>query len=179
MKGWNVVVSVREGRFSEACGLLENYGAVSKTEFYNVLVMQVHGVQQMLDAFHRRTVEDLESLSCVSRLVPVTHTFCFQTSQEFEAKAKETVLAWVPKLGGKSFHVRMHRRGFKAKLSSPDEEHFLDDVLLEALKNAGLPGRMSFENPDAIIVVETVGPRAGLSFWEREDMQRYPFLRLD
>jgi len=37
MKGWNVVVSVREGRFSEACGLLENYGAVSKTEFYNVL----------------------------------------------------------------------------------------------------------------------------------------------
>jgi hypothetical protein len=73
----------------------------------------------------------------------------------------------------------MHRRGFKGRLSSPDEERFLDEVLLVALDEAGVPGRISFEAPDAIIAIETVGKRAGMSFWRRADLENYPFLGLD
>jgi hypothetical protein len=29
------------------------------------------------------------------------------------------------------------------------------------------------------VAVETVGTQAGLSLWTREDLKRYPFLRLD
>jgi len=32
---------------------------------------------------------------------------------------------------------------------------------------------------DALIVLETVGSWAGLSFWTREDLRRYPFIRTD
>lgn len=179
MRDWNVVVSVCEGHFPQACKLLEEYGPVEKTDFFNVLVMKVDDVREMLDALRKRMVEDPESLSCVSRLVPVTHTFTFQSREEFEAKAKNTVLTWVPELGERSFHVRMRRRGFKGGLSSAEEERFLDDILLAALEKAGTIGRVSFERPDAVIGLETVGPRAGLSLWERVDMERYPFLKLD
>ncbi len=79
----------------------------------------------------------------------------------------------------KSFHVRMHRRGFKGRISSHDEERFLDKILLEELGRMGNPGHITFEDPDAILVVETVGQQAGLSCWNREDLQRYPLLRLD
>jgi tRNA(Ser,Leu) C12 N-acetylase TAN1 len=85
----------------------------------------------------------------------------------------------VADLRGKSFHVRLHRRGFKGRLSSQNEEGFLDGVLLEALEQSGTPGRITFADPDAIIAVETVDGQAGLSLWTREEMQRYPFIRPD
>ena len=75
--------------------------------------------------------------------------------------------------------MRMHRRGFKGRLSSHEKERFLDDILLEALRKAGTPGHITFENPDAIIAVETIMNWAGLSLWTREQLQRYPFIRFN
>jgi tRNA(Ser,Leu) C12 N-acetylase TAN1 len=118
-------------------------------------------------------------LQLLARVVPVTCTFSFQSPEEFETKAKEAVLYWLPQLEGKKFYVRMHRRGFKGRISSLEEEHFLDKILLEELVKIGNPGQITFENPDAIVVVETVGQQAGLSCWTREEWQRYPLLKLD
>ncbi len=73
----------------------------------------------------------------------------------------------------------MRRRGFKGKLSSLEEERFLGIALLESLKEAGTPGQVAFEDPDVVIAVETIGSWAGISFWDREDMKKYPFIRLD
>jgi hypothetical protein len=88
-------------------------------------------------------------------------------------------LQWVPQLAGKGFHVRMYRRGFKGQLISQDEERFLDRVLLEALEQNGTPGHITFDQPDAIVVVETLGQWCGLSCWSHADLQRYPFLKVD
>ena len=60
-----------------------------------------------------------------------------------------------------------------------DEERFLDTYLLEALEMAGTRGEITFDDPDAILALETVGPRAGLSLWTREELERYPLLHLD
>jgi hypothetical protein len=92
---------------------------------------------------------------------------------------KETVSEWVPQLEGKGFHVRMHRRGFKGRLSILEEEKMLDKFLLELTKVGGNPGHITFDEPDVIIAVETVAYRAGLSLWIREDLQRYPFVRVE
>jgi len=40
MRDWNAVVTVHEGGFAPACRLLEPFGAVRKTEFFNILVMR-------------------------------------------------------------------------------------------------------------------------------------------
>jgi tRNA(Ser,Leu) C12 N-acetylase TAN1 len=116
---------------------------------------------------------------CLSRVVPAERTFAFQSPEEFEANAREIALGWVPRLAGRSFHVRLHRRGFKGRLSTPAEERFLDDVLLQALQAAGTPGSLSFEDPDAVVAVETVGDRAGMSLWTRDELLRHPFLKPD
>jgi hypothetical protein len=55
----------------------------------------------------------------------------------------------------------------------------LDDALLDALKVAGTPGSISFSNPDAVIVIDTVDERAGVAFWDRHDLARYRLLRPD
>jgi len=179
MNDWNVVVTVYEGGYNQARRVLEPLGPVAKSDFFNVLLMRVPEPRQLLDALTERAATEPATVMALARVMPVVLTFSFQSPMEFEEKARNAVTAWLPSLEGKRFHLRMHRRGFKGRLSSMDEERFLDTYLLEALQQAGQPARISFENPEAIIAVETIGPRAGLSLWTKEDLQRYPLLHLD
>ena len=179
MREWNVVVTVQEDGYNSARKILECFGPVGKTDFFNVLLMHVDDQQLLLDQLREEAEQDPQALSCLARVMPLILTFDFRTPQEFEEKAREAVSSLLPTLSGKSFHVRMHRRGFKGKLSGMEEEKFLDSYLLEALEKRGNPGRITFEDPDAIIALETLGPRAGLSLWTRDDLKRYPLLHLD
>ncbi len=179
MRDWNVVVSVYDGQFVRACQILAQFGRVERTEYYNVLVMKVADRVAFLDALADLAATVPKVLGVISRAVPAAEAFTFQEAGEFEAKAREIVLAWLSRLADKSFHVRLHRRGFHGRLSSQEEERFLDQILLDALERAGTPGRISFDDPDAILDVETVSNRAGLSLWTREQLSRYPFLKLD
>ncbi|MDA8087197.1 MAG: THUMP domain-containing protein [Nitrospiraceae bacterium] len=179
MRNWNAVAVIHEGGFNEALRVLGRMGYVARSRFYNVLLMKVASVRELLEALGRRLAEDPGSLAFLSRLLPVEMTFGFSTLEEFEGKAKESVLAFAPELKGKSFHVRIHRRGSKGMFSSPEEERLLDQLLLGELERMGAPGRVSFEDPDAIIVIETIENRAGLALWGREDFIRYPFLRVE
>ncbi|WP_245817282.1 THUMP domain-containing protein [Hydrococcus rivularis] len=179
MHDWNVVVNLHEHSFQKAFKELQGFGIVNETDFFNVLAMKVGDINRFLENLQEWIANHPDFLTRIARIVPVTDTFTFQSPEEFEAKAKEIVLQWVPQLAGKSFHVRIHRRGFKGRLSSLDEEHFLDKILLEALEKAGTPGRITFENPDAIAIVETLGQWAGLACWKREDLERYPWMRID
>jgi tRNA(Ser,Leu) C12 N-acetylase TAN1 len=179
MSDWNVVVSLKERGYKKAFRDLQGFGLVENTGFFNVLGLKVNQIDRFLEVFSTWLSSHPNLLTSISRIVPVTHTFVFQSPEEFEAKAKEITLQWVGILAGKKFHVRMHRRGFKGRLSSLEEEHFLDGVLLNALSTAGTPGQITFENPEAIIIVETIGQWAGLACWTREELERYPWMGLD
>lgn len=179
MHEWNVVVSVYENHYSEARRFLKALGEVSRTDYHNVLALRVADVGGFLEALREAFAREPALGAVVARAIPVTERFTFQSAAEFEAKAKEAAARFLPALSGKRFHVRMHRRGFRETLSSQDEERRLDHFLLESLERSGAPGRITFSDPDAILAVETIGPWAGMSLWKREDLARYPFLRLD
>jgi len=179
MLEWNAVVTVHEEGYQKARQMLQRFGEVGKTDYFNLLVMRVPDYRQLMEELREEAERDPKSVLPLARVIPVIQTFTFQTPEEFEKKARQAVTAWLPALGGKSFHLRMHRRGFKGKLSGMEEEKFLDSYLLEALELAGNRGRITFDDPDAIIALETVGGRAGLSLWTRDDLKRYPLLHLD
>ncbi len=178
MHEWNVVVTVRENGFRDAIDLLEDFGPISRTDYFNVLVMQVADWRHMMERLSKEAAEGPRIANTLAKVVPALYTFDFYSPEEFEAKAKEIALQLAPALSGKKFHVRMHRRGFKGRLKSTEEERFLDGVILEKLENAGSPGEITFEKPDAILGIETVGQRAGMSLWNREELERYPLLGL-
>lgn len=178
-EGWNVVATLPEQTFREACRLLGHWGKVKRTRFYNVLAVRVDDPDAFLRDFAAAVTESPGLLNIVSHVVPAQRTFDFRTREEFEQKAREIVLAWAPALAGTGFHVRLHRRGGREMLSSQPEERLLDEALLAALAEAGTPGRINFDDPDNVIQIETVGGRAGLSLWTREDRRRFPFLGSD
>ncbi|NDY42701.1 hypothetical protein G3N55_07590 [Dissulfurirhabdus thermomarina] len=179
MKDWNVVATVHRRGFVRGCELLEELGEVARTDFHNVLVLRARDPLEVPEAVRGWILEDPGVRSVLARVVPVTVTFPFRDAEEFRARAAAAVRCWVPDLLGKAFHVRMHRRGFRGRLRSPEEERRLDELLLGELEARGGPGRIAFEDPDAVIALETVGGRAGLSLWRREALRRYPLLGLD
>ncbi|MGD8594004.1 MAG: THUMP domain-containing protein [Gammaproteobacteria bacterium] len=179
MNDWNVVVTIQQGKFPEAIQFLETIGRVSKTNYYNVLVMKVNDVEQFLVDLDKEIKAVPALVSIISRVLPATVNFDFQMPAEFEAQITQAVEAWVPQLAGSSFHVRMHRRGFRGRLSSQNEEQLFDHFIKEKLVEHGAVGTIDFDNPDFIIDIETVGQRAGVTLWTREQRLRYSFLKLN
>ena len=180
MQDWNVVVTVNDrfARFHAERGL-KRFGKIATTEFHNVLVMQVADVGALLASLADMMDRDMSLINDISRLMPAQATFDFETREEFDEKAGTAILGWADRMAGKTFHIRLHRRGMGDQLSSLEEEKVLDTALLDKLIEIGQPSRINFEDPDFVIDIETVGNRAGLSLWTREDLRRYPFLRVD
>jgi len=176
---WNVVATVQEHSFRHAWDFLLAYGAVARTDYFNVITLRVADTGAFLEQLRRDLAADAAAAAALARAVPVTTAFGFQSPREFEAAARRAVTPWLSELAGCTFHVRMHRRGFKGRLSSQDEERFLDHYVIEGLRRHGADASVSFDDPDIVIAVETVGQRGGVSRWARDQRSRYPFLGLD
>jgi tRNA(Ser,Leu) C12 N-acetylase TAN1 len=178
MSNWNLIVTTAEGKYTQALGFLARFGVVKPTSYYNVVMMQVHDVEELMDFLAQEWERQGGRLLLLQRVVPMSNTFHFRDHQAFWARAVEIVSGWTDHLAGKTFHVRMHRRGFKDQLHSEQEERFLNTAIVDATTQSGNPAVVSFENPDRMVAVETIGNQAGMSLWHREDLQRYPFLHI-
>jgi tRNA(Ser,Leu) C12 N-acetylase TAN1 len=179
MHDWNAVITVRDGGFAPTCRLLEEFGLVRNSGFFNTLVMRTGDPFQLLADLQEQLAANPAISSWISRFVPIRQLFTFQSAAEFELHSQEAILEWLPLLENSRFHLRMHRRGFKGKLSSMEEERFLDEFLLQKLAEAGRPGKVAFDDPDAIIALETIGTQAGVSLFNRDELQRFSLLHLD
>ncbi len=172
---WNAVVTLRDG-YTRVRKLLRRMGWVDRTGLYNVLALHVFDPRDFLQDLHEALRADPELIELIGHVAPATETFCFDSVEEFEQRAKAVAEAWADRLAGHSFHVRMHRRGFKGQLSSLQEEQLLDQAMIEATAARGAPARISFEDPDMVICVETIRGWAGMGLWTREELERYPLL---
>lgn len=179
MDDWNVVATLLPEGFRDAVRALEPFGRVSRTAFAGVLVQRTDlAPRDYLEAVREVLSEDATLANAVARLVPVMQTFVFHSAEEFEQRATDAVEAWIDALAGKRFFVRVHRRGFKGRMTSSAEERVLGDHLLGCLHDRGQTAQVDFDDPDVVVVVEMVGARAGVACWTREDMRRYELLRI-
>jgi hypothetical protein len=128
---WNVIVTLPEATFREPRQFLRRWGEVHRAGYFRVLTLTVEDVESFL-AEVAKVIEAPGTLNILSHIIPAQRTFTFASAEEFEARARDIAILWAPMLAGKSFHVRLHRRGFKGTLSTPKEERFLDETLLDA-----------------------------------------------
>jgi tRNA(Ser,Leu) C12 N-acetylase TAN1 len=141
--------------------------------------MRVDDPTALLEAVERKTQEVPALYDAVSRIAPAAWTFEFHSLGEFKEKARSIALESLPRITGRSFHVRLHRRGPGHELRSQEVERFLDDALLDAARGAGTPSRIAFTDPDAVVAIDTVDDRAGIALWMREDLEHHRLLRPD
>jgi tRNA(Ser,Leu) C12 N-acetylase TAN1 len=179
MKDWNVVVTIYQQGFRRALRALQDIGPTDRARYHNVLVMKVDNPTAVLEVVERLTEERPALYDAIARVAPAMHTFDFQSTEDFKDIAKSIMAEWVINLTGRSFHVRLHRRGSMLNLRTPDAEHLFNDAIIAATTTAGAPARISFTESDAVIVIDTIDDRAGLAIWTRQDLARHRLLRPD
>lgn len=179
MRDWNVLVTVRADGWNAALRLLRGFGRVAETPFYNVLVLHVDDRAAFVEALDALATREPAAVQCLARVSPAETVFTFSTAEEFAARAREATAGYAPALAGRSFYVRVHRRGFKGRLSGQEQARTIAEALLERALASGAPARVSFDAPDFVVAIETLGPQAGVALLSREDLARHPFLAPD
>lgn len=74
---------------------------------------------------------------------------------------------------------RLGRTNYRNVLSPREEESYVGERILEELESRDETATVSFREPDALVVVETVSTRGGIAILERDDLDRYPFLGVE
>lgn len=155
--------------------ILNRYGEFKRTQFRDVLLGHVDDTNEFLEALGR---EEPERLRPLSQVVPIDRDFLFDLP-DLSGKLKEAVTPYIDSLAERRFHVRVGRRGHKGEISSLEIEKELDAFIMESLAKAGKEAKMDFEDPDLIIIVETIGDWAGVGLISREMKERFHFIKVD
>ncbi len=175
---WNVLATAFMRKERHLLRFLREYGEFRGSGFRDVVVGQVESVEAFLDALADTRREHPGRLRHLSQIVPVDKTFQFELS-DFRVKLKDAVVPYAEQLENDCrFSIRVKRRGHKGVLSSLEIEKEMTVFLLDVLEKSGKQARVSFEDPDKFIIVETIGNRAGIGLITRAMRERCPFIRV-
>lgn len=180
LQEWNVVVTTHQRGYDGAVETLTDFGTVGRTTFGNVLVVRADDVRAFLESLREAGERDPELFTrVISHVVPADQRFVFHTPEEFHASASDYVRNLAPQLDGRSFHVRVHRHGYAGRISSAEEERYLGEEILREIESRGGSATVTFDDPDAVVTVETVSTGAGVCLLTRKQLRRYPFLGVE
>jgi len=173
---WNVLVTAQEGSARDLKRFVKDYGVFRWSDFRNVLL----GWVPEPCSFCRTLAEELEKKPFVhnwlGKVVPISVTL--PVSVDTFVQDVETRLAsLLEQLAGKSFHVRVERRGHKGQLHTHQLEQQLGDHLWGLLERHGHPPTVSFKDPDVVIIVEIAGETAGIGVVSRQLRRKFPFIK--
>ncbi len=174
---WNVVVTAYGGRRHDLVRALRPIVALRRAGYAEVLVGRVDDVEGCLAAITARVEADpVLASELLARVVPVARTFAL--ASDVAAQLVSEVATVVDGLIGRTFHVRVERRGHRRILQSDHLERLLGGTLVEALRARGAAPRVTFRDPDVIVAVELIGDAAGLGVVPRDWRTRHHFVRL-
>jgi len=177
VRPWNVLATALEGRRAALLAALRPLGAFGGGGYRNVLVGLVPDTAAFLERVRDALAADRLLPTALARIVPVELHVEFDPADPGAAlaAAAEPLL---DRLGAGTFYVRVERRGLKGIVDSAALERDLGTRLWRALEGRGRTPRVSFRDPDHVLVVETLGRHAGLALLSRALRAQYPFVRV-
>jgi len=177
MADWNVLATSLEGRRDALLLGLRKLGRFRPGGYRNVVIGMVEDRDEFLVRVRDALASDALLSTALAKVVPleITTLIDADTAVDTLATAAEPFL---DRLAGGSFFVRLERRGLKGRLHSPTVEREVGDRVWRALAARGHTPRVDFADPDAVLVIETIGDRAGLALITRELRREYPIVNI-
>ena len=174
---WNVLATSLEGRRDALLISLRRLGQFRPAGYRNVVAGVVEDRETFLGRVRDALAADALLPTALAKIVPVDATLRFEPVDPLATLA-DAVEPMLDRLAGGTFFVRCERRGLKGRLHSPTLERDLADHIWRALEARGHTPRVAFQDPDAVLVVETLGDQAGIGVITRALRERYPFVKV-
>ena len=177
MAEWNVLATSLEGRRDALLLGLRRLGRFRPGGYRNVVIGLVDDLPDFLVRVREALAADGLLPTALAKVMPI------EVTTQIEAETAVATLAaaaepFLDRLAGGSFFVRLGRRGLKGRLHSPSVEREIGDHVWRTLEARGHVPRVDFADPDAVLVVETIGDRAGLTVVSRALRQEHPFVKI-
>jgi len=174
---WNVLATSVEGARPILLSWLRRHGAFRGGGYRNVAIGRVVDVPAFLDGLRDDLARDPGRGAILGRVLPIERTLLLDPTDPL-GSLEAAVEPLRDRVAGGSYFVRLERRGLRDALHSSDVERALGAVLWRALEAAGHTPRVAFRDPDAVVVIETLGERAGIGVIDRALRAAYPFVRI-
>lgn len=174
---WNLVVTAREGAQRDLVRALAPLVRLRRTPFRNVRLGKVEDVAGFLTAVMEQRERQPFLDNWLARVLPVEHTFRVEPAgllAELQRRAEPLL----DRVRGRSFHVRVERRGHKGVIHTHETEQALGSWLFDTLVARGGSPVVEFGNPEVVVAVELVGEVGGIGLVSRAQRERFPFVRL-
>lgn len=175
---WNVVVTARSGHRRRLRRGLAPLLRLRRSGYRNVLTGLHEDPQALLESLAPLLAERPDLQTAISRLMTVERSFPVD-APAFQQQLAVEIEPFLERIAGRTFHVRLERRGHKGRIHSKNCEVSLGGHIYDALASQGLRPVVTFDDPDVIVVVELIDDRAGIRLLRREDRARFPLLKTD
>jgi len=176
--GWNIVVTCKQGGQRAVRRALHPFMRLRPSGFRNVLVGRVDNVEAFLAAVAELLERRPSLQNALGKILPIAHSFVVDLPR-FHEQLIAAGAGLVERLVGRSFHVRVERRGHKGVINTQAAEQALGEALYSALAGRGEKPTVTFTDPDVVVAVELIGDTAGLELVTRDLRERFPFVRID
>lgn len=178
LKDWNLLVTLVPGphHVRQALDELRRLGRFAPSSFKDVCIGKVDEVARFLEDFQAARTAGQEWTHLVARIIPVRRVFTF-TPESFARQLEEAVAPFVDEMRSGSCYVRIERRGMAGKIPTQQIERAVADHLFGLAQARGIQLVTRFEDPDYVVVGETLGEQCGVALITRELSSRYPFVK--
>lgn len=176
--GWNLLVTSRQGGQRRLRNALRRLVRLRPSGFRNVFIGQVQDVEAVLTRLAELRERYPRVDEWLGKVVPIERTFVLDATAAAAQLQQETT-PFLDRLEGRSFHVRLERRGHKGSINTHVTEKTVGEHLYAGLEARGQRPVVAFRDPDAVVVIEVIGEVAGVGLVTRELRQRFPFVRID
>jgi tRNA(Ser,Leu) C12 N-acetylase TAN1 len=177
MTEWNILATATREQEKYLLRFLNEYGEFKGSGFRDVILGRVEEIDAFLRTLENLREENPIKLNPLSQIVPLEKTFLFDLS-DFKDKLKEILSSYVDRIENKKFYLRVKRRGHKGEISSLEVEKEVADFIMGSLEKADKKAQVSFNDPDCILIVETIGNWAGVGFITKDMKEKYSFIRI-
>ena len=177
MREWNVLITSLEGRRPALLMGLRPLGTFWRAGYKNVVVGRIENRRDFLERVRERLSTDMLLETSLTKVVPIERIARFEPPTLVET-AVDLVGGDLEHIVGHGFYVRLERRGFKGVVHTPTIEAAVGERLLAACSERGQAAKVRFDDPDVVVVLETVGDTVGLALLTRAIRCEFPFVRV-
>ena len=175
---WNVLVTSLEGQRESLLRALREFARFRRGGFPNVLVATVEQPREFIAGLGAACDTSPILRTSIGKAVPIDHTLRFASPETFRDEVAAALEPMADRLRGRTFYVRIFRRGFRGLIDSTRFEGELGAHLVAALQARGEHPKVRFADADVAVVIETLHDEVGIAFVDRELREAYPFARV-
>ena len=175
---WNILVTSLEGQRESLLRVLRTLARFRRGGFPNVLVATVDDPWTFLGTLRQAWETNPVVRSALGKAIPIESTLRLREPAAFVEEVAARLEPLAKRLMGRTFFVRIFRRGFRGQIDSTRAEGELGARLVKHLEAAGDHPTVRFRDPDIVVAIESLRDEIGIALLDRELRATFPFVRV-